>query len=101
MKKKISREETERAIYIDYEGNTDRPPTLLGWSVDGSYHAAILESSFLTCQNRYRAKEIFYIDHKVLAKKLIKQASRACKLFCVNTGGSVIGDRGAGHQIQS
>ncbi len=29
------------------------------------------------------------------------QLWRACKLFCVNTDGSVIGDRGAGHQIQS
>ena len=34
-------------------------------------------------------------------KQQLKKAKRACKLFCVNTDGSVIGDRGAGHQIQS
>jgi hypothetical protein len=40
----------------------------------------------------------------IAVSRYLKQAQHligACKLFCVNTDGSVIGDRGAGHQIQS
>jgi hypothetical protein len=47
--------EVERAIYLDYEGNTDAPPTLLGWRIEGVHFGAIVEPLFGTCANRYRA----------------------------------------------
>lgn len=43
---KLTAEEVEKAIYIDYEGNIKLPPTLLGWYVDGTYMASILEPLF-------------------------------------------------------
>lgn len=74
-KPKITAEELARAIFIDYEGNIDRDPTLLGWRVDGQTHAAILEKEFATCSDRYRAKDIHLNTHKQLAGELLSQAS--------------------------
>ena len=74
-KPKITADELSRAIFIDYEGNIDRDPTLLGWRIDGRSHAAILEENFETCGDRYRAKDIHSIDHKQLVSEIVSQAS--------------------------
>lgn len=71
---RLNAQEVMNAIYIDYEGNIKLPPTLLGWFVDGEYRASIIEPFFETCENRYKAKEIFVEDHEQLALRLIKQA---------------------------
>lgn len=73
-KPKITASELPRAILIDYEGNIDRAPTLLGWRIDGQTTAAIIEDAFATCSDRYRAKGIFQHQHKKLAVDLIEQA---------------------------
>ena len=73
-KPKIRVDEISRAIFIDYEGNIDRDPTLLGWRLDGQSHAAILEEVFATCSDRYRAKDIHLKSHKQLARDLLSQA---------------------------
>jgi hypothetical protein len=70
----LNAQEVMNAIYIDYEGNIKLPPTVLGWFVDGEYRASIIEPLFETCENRYKAKEIFVEDHEQLALRLIKQA---------------------------
>ena len=80
-KSKLLAEEVERAIYIDYEGNMDRPPTLLGWYVDGTYHASIIEPLFATCSNRYRTKGIDVTDHEKLALRLLEQAEEEKRLI--------------------
>jgi hypothetical protein len=80
-KAKILTEEVERAIYIDYEGNIDKPPTLLGWYVDGNYHASIIEPLFETCANRYRTKGIAVTDHATLALQLLEQAEDEKRLI--------------------
>ena len=80
-KAKLLAEEIERAIYIDYEGNMDRPPTLLGWYVDGTYHASIIEPLFATCSNRYRTKGIYVTDHEKLALRLLEQAEEEKRLI--------------------
>lgn len=80
-KSKLLAEEVERAIYIDYEGNMDRPPTLLGWYVDGIYHASIIEPLFATCSNRYRTKGIDVTDHEKLALRLLEQAEEEKRLI--------------------
>ncbi len=74
LKPKIIAEELVRAIFIDYEGNIDREPTLLGWRLDGKSHAAILENEFATCSDRYRAKDIHLLAHKQLASDLLAQS---------------------------
>lgn len=71
---RLTAQEVMNAIYIDYEGNIKPPPTLLGWFVDGEYRASIIDPLFETCENRYKAKEIFVEDHEQLALRLIKQA---------------------------
>lgn len=73
-KPKITAGELARAIFIDYEGNIDREPTLLGWRVDGQTHAAILEVEFATCSDRYRAKDVHLKDHSQLASNLLLRA---------------------------
>jgi hypothetical protein len=73
-KKKITSQELSRAIFIDYEGNIDRAPSLLGWRVDGKSFASIVEEDFATCADRYRAKGITYTPHKSIAHKLLNQA---------------------------
>ena len=71
---KITSAEAKSAIYLDYEGNKDKSPTLLGWAVSGKYKAAIVEPLFVTCADRYRAKGIYAEDHETLVLRLITQA---------------------------
>jgi hypothetical protein len=78
---KLTAEEVQKAIYIDYEGNIKLPPTLLGWYVDGKYMASILEPSFETCENRYKAKGVYVEDHMQLALRLIQQAEDEGRLI--------------------
>lgn len=70
----LCEKDVKQAIFLDYEGNIDKPPTLLGWRVDGKTHAAIVEPAFSACSNRYRAKNVTLVHHAVLALRLIAQA---------------------------
>lgn len=63
-----------RAICVDYEGNKFAPPTLLGWRVEGTYGAAIVEPAFATCARRHRARDPLAVDHAVAAVDLIQRA---------------------------
>ena len=78
---KITAAQTKSAIFLDYEGNKDNAPTLLGWAVSGTYKAAIVEPLFATCANRYRAKGIYAEDHANLVLRLITQAEDEKRLI--------------------
>jgi hypothetical protein len=78
---KLTAKEVERAIYIDYEGNIDKSPTLLGWYVDDKYLGSIIEPLFATCANRYKAKVIDVSDHVQLALRLLQQAEEEGRLI--------------------
>ena len=78
---KITAAQAKSAIYLDYEGNKDKAPTLLGWAVSGTYKAAIFEPLFATCANRYRAKGIYAEDHANLVLRLIVQAEDEKRLI--------------------
>jgi hypothetical protein len=80
-KVKITSAEAKSAIYLDYEGNKDKEPTLLGWFVLGKYKAAIIEPLFATCADRYRAKGIYAEDHANLVLRLITQAEDEKRLI--------------------
>ena len=80
-KVKITPAEAKSAIYLDYEGNKDKAPTLLGWAVSGAYKAAIVEPLFATCADRYRAKGIYAEDHAKLVLRLITQAEDENRLI--------------------
>jgi len=80
-KVKITLAEAKSAIYLDYEGNKDKEPTLLGWFVLGKYKAAIIEPLFATCADRYRAKGIYPEDHATLVLSLITQAEDEKRLI--------------------
>ena len=80
-KVKITSAEAKSAIYLDYEGNKDKSPTLLGWAVSGKYKAAIVEPLFATCADRYRAKGIYAEDHANLVLRLITQAEDEKRLI--------------------
>lgn len=73
---KLTAVEAERALYVDYEGNVDRPPTLLGWREDGRTGGAIIEPTFSTCEDRWRARGVLVWDHEGLVKELITRAEQ-------------------------
>ena len=75
-KPKISVNEIARAVFLDYEGNIDKPPTLLGWRIEGQSNASIVEEAFETCSDRYRAKDIHCKSHKQLAAELVELACK-------------------------
>ena len=81
MKKKLSHEDFERAILLDYEGNKDKPPTLLGWLLNDTYQAGIIEPVFADCANRYRAKATVSRDHKELVTELLLRAVEEDRLL--------------------
>ena len=78
---KITAAQAKSAIYLDYEGNKDKAPTLLGWAVSGTYKAAIVEPLFATCANRYRVKGIYAEEHVNLVLRLITQAEDEKRLI--------------------
>ena len=80
-KVKITSADAKSAIYLDYEGNKDKSPTLLGWAVSGKYKAAIVEPLFATCADRFRAKGIYAEDHANLVLRLITQAEDEKRLI--------------------
>lgn len=73
---KLDASEIRRAIYVDYEGNENRPPTLLGWRVERVHFGAIVEPLFATCADRYRAPGNHYQAHGALIQSLISKAER-------------------------
>jgi hypothetical protein len=72
---RITPEELTSALFVDYEGNMQRDPTLLGWRVDGITHGAIVDPDFAPCAHRWRAKKIFLHSHRALVRELITQVS--------------------------
>lgn len=77
----ITPAEAERAIYLDYEGNMDRPPTLVGWMVDGALQGAIVEPGFATCAGRWRVKHIGVCHHAERISRLINLAQEENRLI--------------------
>jgi hypothetical protein len=70
-----------RAIWFDYEGSHRSPPTLLGWRVEGAYHARIVEPAFETCASRYRAKAPTWSTHREAAHALVRLAAEEDRLL--------------------
>lgn len=70
----FDRTAARRAIYFDYEGIHHQDPTLLGWRIDGSYAAAVVEPMFVGCSGRYHAKAATYRDHAAAACELVGRA---------------------------
>lgn len=73
---RLNAKDVQHAIFIDYEGNIKKPPTLLGWRVMGETHASIIEEAFTVCANRYGAKGVEFQDHATLALHLIEMAEQ-------------------------
>lgn len=70
----LSRNDIKRAIFLDYEGSKNKPPTLLGYMIDNDIRAAIVESCFNDCRGRYKAKHALVADHVLIVKELINLA---------------------------
>jgi hypothetical protein len=77
----LTLDEGKRAIYIDYEGNKDSAPTLLGWSIGEKCFASIVEPSFATCAKRYRASQVDVQEHKALADAILKKAEEEGRMI--------------------
>lgn len=70
----LTRDDIKRAIFVDYEGSKDKPPTLLGYMIDGDVNAAIVEPCFSDCRKRYKAKHAVSADHLTIVKELVHRA---------------------------
>lgn len=70
----LSLVQLQRAIFLDYEGNKDKPPTFLGWRVDGETFGAIVEPLFDLCEKRYHAKYVVALVHVELVSELVQRA---------------------------
>lgn len=70
---RLTVEETERAIFVDYEGTPHSPPTLLGVMVEGEIELWIVEEAFMDCADRWRARTQRAI-HAELAQTLVERA---------------------------
>lgn len=77
----IGTTEARRALYVDYEGSKDRPPTLLGYLVEGTLAAGIVEPLFAPCRERYRAAHATIANHRHLLAELIDRAEREDRLI--------------------
>lgn len=86
---KLNRQELERAILLDYEGNSpvrggqdQPPPTLLGYLVDGELAAGIVEPLFARhCSGRYRATHAVAAGHAELVTGLLERAERESRVI--------------------
>lgn len=74
-------QQVQNALWMDYEGNTGRPPTLLGWMCQDKTEGAIVEPLFKTCENRFRAKDLWLRDHCTLLHNLIVRAETEDRLI--------------------
>ncbi|MBK8648936.1 MAG: hypothetical protein IPN16_20840 [Gemmatimonadetes bacterium] len=72
--------EARRALYVDYEGSKDRPPTLLGYLVNRTLAAGIVEPLFAPCHKKHRAEHAALADHRQLVECLIDRAEREDRL---------------------
>lgn len=77
----IGATEARRALYVDYEGSKDHPPTLLGYLVEGTLAAGIVEPLFAPCRERYRAAHATVADHRQLLVDLVDRAEREDRLI--------------------
>jgi hypothetical protein len=69
--KSISREEAQRAIYLDFECNKDQPPSFAGTVIDGTYRATLLEEIFKPAAT---SKKLLLQDLSGFAVKILKHA---------------------------
>ena len=66
--------DAQRALYVDYEGFKDRPPTLLGYLVNRTLAAGIVEPLFAPCHKKRRAEHAALADHRQLVECLVDRA---------------------------
>ncbi len=66
--------DAQRALYVDYEGFKDRPPTLLGYLVNRTLAAGIVEPLFAPCHKKHRAEHAALADHRQLVECLVDRA---------------------------
>jgi len=71
----LTTDDINRAIFVDYEGSKDKPPTLLGYMIDDHIIAAIVEPCFYDCTERYKAKHAVQADHTNVLVELIHRAA--------------------------
>ena len=71
MIKSISRDEAKSAIYLDFEGNKDKPPSFAGTVIDGEYQGTFLEEEF---KSAARHRKMFLQDLPGFTAKLLRKA---------------------------
>jgi hypothetical protein len=72
----LTADEIRRAIFVDYEGSKDKPPTLIGYMIDNEIRAAIIERCFDNCKKWWKAKHAVPADHKEIVMRLLHRSSR-------------------------
>ena len=71
MIKSISRDEAKSAIYLDFEGNKDKPPSFAGTVIDGEYQGTFFEEEFKSVA---RHRKMFLQNLPGFTGKLFRRA---------------------------
>jgi O-acetyl-ADP-ribose deacetylase (regulator of RNase III) len=72
-----TQEEMERAIYIDFEGFTDKLPSLIGIQIEGNFQQVVFDESLKLAA---KAKGLAVADFKAYIGSLIQQAQTEARL---------------------
>lgn len=80
-KKLISPDEAERAIYLDYEGNINAAPALLGWMDGESLYGAIVDPAFATCTGRWRVGHVEVHIHEEILSDIVGKAVQESRVI--------------------
>lgn len=58
----LTRDEIKLAIFVDYEGSMNKPPTLLGYMIDNEVKAAIVEPCFYNAEKGSRQNMLLLLS---------------------------------------
>jgi hypothetical protein len=76
----LTNDETLRAIYIDFEGFTNQPPTLVGYYLDQYFIQVVFDSALTSAA---LAKELAVHDGKTTVANLLSLATERRRIVTV------------------
>jgi hypothetical protein len=73
LERRLTADEFKRAVYIDFEGFTEQPPTLAGILIDGQFEQVVFDQGLSAAA---RHSKLQALDAKEWARGLLERVSR-------------------------
>lgn len=77
----ISKDEADRAIYVDYECSQDKSPTLLGVLIEEELIQGIVEPAFDAFAGRWGVRQVIGKEHAAFVRELVERSLRENRLI--------------------